>query len=122
MTNKKPSIPLAAQAAQGDDDWKPKKRPFEQGDAVWIYPLKRMGIVYRAADERGNVIVQVQGRKLTFNHKRMTLYIERKELYPGEEYDMDIIFETKENRKARKLMSRKHVEGLMIITPEDETD
>lgn len=35
--------------------------PFQKGDAAWIYPLKRIGIVYRPADERGNVIVQVQG-------------------------------------------------------------
>jgi len=34
-------------------------------------------------------------------------------LYP-ENYDMDILFETKENRKKRKIMSKHHVEGLVI--------
>lgn len=95
-------------------------KPFVKGDAVWIYPLNRMGVVYRPADERGNVIVQVQGQKLTFNRKRMKLYIAKTELYPDEQYDLDIVFETKENRKARKLMSRKHVDGLSIVTPEEE--
>jgi DNA mismatch repair protein MutS2 len=95
-------------------------KPFEKGDAVWVYPLKRMGVVFRPADERGNVIVQVQGQKLTFNHKRIKLYIAKTKLYPGEEYDLDIVFESVENRKARKLMNRKHVEGLTIVTPEED--
>lgn len=101
---------------------KEKKPSFQKGDAVWIYPLKRAGVVYKPADERGNVIVQVKGEKLSFNQKRLKLYIARKELYPGETYDLDIVFESKENRKARHLMGRKHVEGLEIITPEDEGD
>ncbi|WP_054024666.1 endonuclease MutS2 [Bacillus sp. FJAT-28004] len=97
-------------------------KPFEKGDAVWIYPLNKMGVVYRPADERGNVIVQIQGQKLTFNHKRLKLYIAKIKLYPdqNEEYDLDIVFESKENRKTRKLMNRKHVEGLEIVTKEEE--
>ncbi|MCR2802871.1 endonuclease MutS2 [Paenibacillus soyae] len=94
--------------------------PFQKGDAVWIYPLKRAGVVYRPADERGNVVVQVKGEKLTFNRKRLKLYIAKSELYPGETYDLDIVFESKANRKARHSMSRKHVEGLEIVIPSDE--
>lgn len=97
-------------------------QPLQKGDAVWIFPLKRMGVVFRPADERGNVIVQVQGQKLTFNHKRIKLYIAKTKLYPGDDYDLDIVFDTKQNRKARKLMSRKHVEGLSIVTPEEDAD
>lgn len=115
--------PGAGGAAKAEEEVKAVKtaaKPFEKGDAVWIYPLKRMGVVYRPADERGNVIVQVQGRKLTFNRKRMKLYIAKAELYPDDQYDLDIVFESKENRKARKLMNRKHVEGLTIVTPEKD--
>jgi DNA mismatch repair protein MutS2 len=99
---------------------KPAKA-FEKGDAVWIYPLKRLGIVFRPADERGHVIVQVQKQKLSFNQKRLKLHIGKDELYPDEHYDLDIVFESKQNRKARKLMSRKHVEGLVIETPDSDT-
>lgn len=95
-------------------------KAFIKGDAVWIYPLKRMGVVYRPADERGNVVVQVQGQRFTFNHKRIKLYIPKAELYPDEQYDLDIVFESKENRKVRKLLNRKHVEGLTIETPEEK--
>ncbi|RJE90188.1 DNA mismatch repair protein MutS [Paenibacillus sp. 1011MAR3C5] len=93
------------------------KRVFQKGDSVWIYPLKRAGVVYRSADEKGNVIVQVKGEKLSFNHKRLKMYIAKEKLYPGESYDLDIVFESKEHRKVRHEMGRKHVEGLEIILP-----
>lgn len=96
------------------------KRAFQVGDCVWIYPLKRTGIVFRTADERGEVIVQVQKQKLTFNRKRLSLYIPSEQLYPGEAYDMDIVFESKANRKARNQMKRKYVPGLAIETPGDD--
>ncbi len=43
----------------------------------------------------------------------------RADLYP-EDYDLDIVFESKENRKNRKLMGKRHVEGLIIETRKDE--
>lgn len=89
-------------------------RPLELGDCVYISYLGRTGIVYEAADARGNVGVMIERQKVKINHKRLSLYIEGKELYP-QDYDMDIVFETKENRKKRKLMERKHVEGLSIV-------
>jgi hypothetical protein len=48
------------------------------------------------------------------------LHISAQELYPGDDYDLDIVLETKENRKKRKLMGRKHVEGLKIELPPEE--
>jgi DNA mismatch repair protein MutS2 len=91
-----------------------KKRDFAVGDCVYIHPLKRTGIVYRSADDRGIVIVQVQKQKLKFNAKRLSLYIERKKLYPGEDYDMGIVFDSVEDRKKRHLLGRKYVEGVTI--------
>lgn len=98
-------------------------QPREQhraGDCVWIHPLKRTGIVYREADERGNVIVQVEERKLSFNQKRLARYIDRSKLYPGQDYDMDIVFESKENRKKRHTMNRKYVQDVSIVTRPEE--
>jgi DNA mismatch repair protein MutS2 len=61
----------------------------------------------------GMVGVMIQKQKLSINHKRLKPYISKEELYP-EDYDLDIIFESKEDRKKRKLMSRRHVEGITI--------
>lgn len=87
--------------------------PFKQGDNVKIPSLDELGIVIQPANSRGEVEVLVKGKKQLFNHKRLSLYIKAEELYP-KGYDMDIIFETKDDRKARKTMSKKHVEGLVI--------
>lgn len=97
-----------------------KGKHFKQGDCVWIHPLKRTGIVYKEADGKGMVTVQVQKEKLLFNRKRLSLYINREELYPGEDYDMDIVFESVEVRKARHVMNKKHVDGLTIEYREEE--
>lgn len=86
---------------------------FNLGDNVKVSPTGETGIVYQGPDERGNYIVQVKGDKQAINHKRLTLYIRAKELYP-EDYDFDIVFKSKEYRKKKHLMERKYVEGLSI--------
>lgn len=88
---------------------------FRLGDRVYIPYLKRSGTVYDLPDGRGNVGVMIQNDKVRINHKRLKPFIGAEELYP-EEYDLDIVFESKENRKKRNLMKRKHVEGLTIET------
>ncbi|KMZ40070.1 MULTISPECIES: DNA mismatch repair protein MutS [Bacillales] len=99
---------------------KPKRdKPFAIGDCVFISYLGRTGIVFSAEDSKGIVGVMIQNQKYKINKKRLVLHIEGKELYPAD-YDMDIVFETKENRKKRKMMSRKHVEGLAIETKREE--
>ena len=47
------------------------------------------------------------------NKKRLSLYIDSKELYP-EDYDFDVIMESKENRKKRKAMGKRHMEGMVV--------
>ncbi|MCE3204147.1 endonuclease MutS2 [Paenibacillus sonchi] len=105
--------------AQEEGDGKAPKKDFEIGDAVYVNPLDRMGIVYETRDAMGMVGVMVQKQKMRFNHKRLKPYLSKEELYP-EEYDFDIIFESKETRKKRKLMRKRHVEGLSIIHEEEE--
>ncbi|WP_010274594.1 endonuclease MutS2 [Paenibacillus senegalensis] len=94
-------------------------RKLQLGDRVYIPYLGRGGIVYETEDAKGSVGVMIQGQKMKINKKRVTLQIESQELYP-DDYDMDIVFETKENRKKRNLMKRKHVEGLTIEKRPDE--
>ena len=95
------------------------EKPFERGDAVYVSYLGRTGIVYEKEDAKGIVGVLIQNQKYKINKKRLVLHIESKDLYP-ENYDLDIVFETKENRKKRKMMGRKYVEGLSIETKLEE--
>ncbi|MFT4417171.1 endonuclease MutS2 [Fredinandcohnia humi] len=86
---------------------------YNRGDNVKIPSLNQFGIVSKPANERGEIEVVVKGEKMMLNHKRLSLYIKAEELYP-EDYDFDIIFETKEHRKIRKEMTKHHVDGLII--------
>lgn len=90
---------------------------FSMGDSVSILPEGLKGIVYRPADEQGNLIVQVQGEKLTLRHTRVRLLVPASELYPPD-YDFSIIFDTVENRKAAHQMSRKFDPDAVIIHKE----
>lgn len=101
-----------------DEDHQDEDSPsslYQLGDRVYVPYLKRSGTVYETIDGRGNIGVMIQKDRLKINHKRLKPYIAAKDLYP-EDYDLDIVFESKENRKKRKLMNRKHVEGLQIET------
>ncbi|MGC5774224.1 endonuclease MutS2 [Paenibacillus pabuli] len=95
-------------------------KAFRKGDRVYAAYLNQSGIVCDLEDSRGNIGVMLRGRKVKIHKKRLTLHISADQLYPGDDYDLDIVLETKENRKKRKLMSRKHVEGLMIELPPEE--
>lgn len=86
---------------------------FNKGDNVRILSTGEFGIVYNGPDTMGNYVVQVKEEKRTYNQKRLKLYIAAKELYP-EDYDFNIIFETKENRKKHNIMEKRHMEGLVI--------
>ncbi|MDD4802575.1 MAG: hypothetical protein PHF24_06500, partial [Syntrophomonas sp.] len=98
-----------------------KKKAFKLGDSVYISTMKRAGIVCEEENKLGDLMVMVMGKKYVVNHKRLTPHIDRKELYP-ENYDLDVVFETKENRKKRKIMSKHHVEGLVIEYDNDKKD
>ncbi|WP_308723463.1 endonuclease MutS2 [Paenibacillus polysaccharolyticus] len=94
-------------------------RAFRKGDRVYVAYLDQAGIVSEEEDNRGQIGVMIRGRKLKIHKKRLRLHISADELYPAD-YDLDIVLESKENRKKRKLMGRKHVEGLQIeLPPED---
>ena len=86
---------------------------FKIGDCVYISTMNRTGIVCELENSKGDVVVMVMRKKLKVSHKRLTLYIEKEELYP-ENYDLDIAFETKENGKKKHLMNRKHITGTKI--------
>ena len=87
-----------------------KQITFKRGDSVMVYPEEKIGIVFKEANEKGVLRVQLPGKKIWINHKRVKLMVPAKELYP-EDYDFSIIFDTVEVRKLRHDMERKYTEG-----------
>ncbi|WP_330586878.1 hypothetical protein [Aminipila terrae] len=92
---------------------------FHMGDSVRIYPQKAIGIVFKEANEKGELVVQIQGKKQLISHKRIKLITPASQLYP-DDYDFSIIFDTKENRKARHDMNRKYSPD-SVIEYEDQS-
>ncbi|OAS87632.1 endonuclease MutS2 [Metabacillus litoralis] len=86
---------------------------YQIGDAVWISQLQTKGIVVSTPNSMGEMELLVKGQKMTLNHKRVKPFIDAEELYP-EEYDLNQVFDSKDVRKKKKMMDRKHVEGLTI--------
>lgn len=92
---------------------------FNIGDSVVVYPQKKIGIVYKKANEKGEIGVQIQKEKLLINHKRLQLKVASTELYP-EDYDFSIIFDTVSNRKARKKMTKGYQADIEIVYDKEQ--
>lgn len=97
---------------------KPKTK-FKLGDCAYISFMGRTGIICELQNSKGEYGVMVMKKKLKINHKRLSLYIQNDELYP-EDYDFDIVFDTKENRKNKRILSKGHVEGVKVIIKKGE--
>lgn len=93
---------------------------FHVGDSVTVYPQKEIGIVYRVADERGVIGVQIKKKKQLINHKRIRLLTPAEQLYP-DNYDFSILFDTVENRKKRHQMEKHHTPETEIIIGAEES-
>ena len=94
---------------------------FTMGDSVQLLPEKKTAIVYRGADDDGNVVIQLQGQKMTVRHNRLRLLVPAAQLYPPD-YDFSIIFDTVANRKAAHTISRKHDPDAVVVLREGKTE
>ena len=109
-----PVTPLIIEKEPEKPEVIPRSLRFAVGDSVTVYPQKEIGIVYARANDMGEIGVQIKGRKRLVNHKRLKLKVAASELYP-DDYDFSIVFDSVANRKARHLMSRKHVKGNIVV-------
>ena len=111
-----PESPAPAPAAPAAET--PKKRAFAVGDSVYVHPLHRTGIVAQPANAKGEVVVKVADRRYTINQKRLSPHLKKEQLYPdAENYDLSIVLDTVENRKAKNKMRKRHVEGAVVTVP-----
>lgn len=103
------------------DTAQPREKQFLPGDMVYVGTVKNRGRVATEADERGNLIVLVRGRRVKVNHKRLKLLGKREDLYPDlPNYDLRIVLASKEDRKLDKAMSKKHVDAVRVIPNDRE--
>ena len=92
----------------------PKKESlYKIGDVVYVKTMKRQGTICELENTKGEVGVMVMGKRYKISHKRIAPYIDSKDLYP-DDYDLKIVFETKEDRKKDKLMQKGKGHGIFI--------
>lgn len=96
-----------------------KEQNFNIGDVVYIHTVRQRGTVYCGKNKKDEYGVIVNDKKMFVHEKRLSLFIDKKYLYP-DNYDFDIVFKSKEYRKKNKIMNKRHVEGLEIEFKEDE--
>jgi DNA mismatch repair protein MutS2 len=106
------SFAKQADVVEKNEERKSQKH-FNIGDCVSISSMSRTGIVCEPENDKGEIIVMVMKKKFKVNVKRVMLYIDGKELYP-DGYDFDVVLESKDNRKKKKMMGKRHAEGLVI--------
>jgi DNA mismatch repair protein MutS2 len=83
-----------------------KIKSYHIGDSVIVYPQKMLGIVYEPQPtNKGEIGVQIRGKKQLINHKRIKLKTPATELYPAD-YDFSILFDSVELRKTRHQTNR----------------
>lgn len=92
---------------------KEQEATYKIGDRVYVTSLKTAGIICELENTQGEYGVIAGESKHHIHKKRLILHIRSEMLYP-EDYDMDIVFETKENRKKDKLMNKRHIDGMTI--------
>ena len=93
---------------------------LRKGDAVFVHSLHARGIVAEEADDKGNLVVMAKGQKISVNHKRVRLVATREQLYPDHEnYDLDIVLLTKEDRKIKKQMTKRNTDAVRVISMPD---
>ena len=95
---------------------KPKKvvKDFTIGDRVFVHTVKQAGVVKELPDPKGMMTVVCRRHDVRVNHKRVTLLIEKEELYPDHEtYDLNIVLISKEDRKKVNQMKKKYSPGVV---------
>lgn len=112
---------LAVRALEEEKEAEEKPLPhgqrFQPGDGVVVYPRREQGIVFARMNGKGEIGVQIKGRKLFVNHKRVKLHLAAAELYP-EDYDLSVVLDSVENRKARHKMDKRHEAGNTVVLRE----
>jgi len=90
-------------------------KKYQLGDSVIVYPQKILGLVYEPnPNTKGEIGVQIRGKKQLVNHKRIKLKTSASDLYPAD-YDFSIIFDSVEVRKTRHQTNRMYRENTTVI-------
>jgi dsDNA-specific endonuclease/ATPase MutS2 len=85
---------------------KPKEPVFQPGDRVRVPFMNCFATVVLPPNARGELLVRVRDKNVLVNQKRVQVFLDKEALYPGADYDLDIVLDSWENRKKRKQIDK----------------
>lgn len=91
----------------------PAEKPYAPGDRVRVPFMNCFATVVLPPNARGEMLLRIRDKNVSVNFKRVTPFLGKEALYPGEDYDLDIVLDTWENRKKRKQVAKGHT-GVVV--------
>jgi DNA mismatch repair protein MutS2 len=81
---------------------------FTPGDRVRVPFMNCFATVVLPPNARGEMLLRIRDKNVSIGAKRVEPFLAKDALYPGEDYDLDIVLDTWENRKKRNQMRKGH--------------
>jgi MutS2 family protein len=97
-------------AAQRTAKPETENTPLRVGDRVYIPSRDIFAVVAELPDSRGNVLL-FRDQFITLHRRRLQRAIPKEKLYPGDDYNLDMVLLSKDDRRLKKDMGRKLVPG-----------
>lgn len=90
------------------------ERGLEVGDFVNVPFMGISGVVSELANRKGEIEILCQGKRIRVLQKRVQVAIQKEDLYPGSDYDMDQVLKTWDYRKKNKMINKGKGKGQVI--------
>ena len=86
----------------------PAAPQYAPGDRVRVPFMNCFATVVLPPNARGEMLLRVRDKNVSIGVKRVAPFLGKEALYPGEDYDLDIVLDTWDNRKKRKQIAKGH--------------
>ena len=92
---------------------------FAPGDRVRVPFMNCFATVVLPPNARGEMLLRVRDKNVSIAARRVEPFLGKDALYPGEDYDLDIVLDTWENRKKRNQIRKGHTGVSVDVRPGD---
>ncbi len=88
---------------------------YAPGDRVRVPYMNCFATVVLPPNARGEMLLRIREKNVSISAKRVQPFLGKETLYPGEDYDLDIVLDTWDNRRRRKQIAKGHT-GVSVET------
>lgn len=88
---------------------------YAPGDRVRVPFMNCFATVVLPPNARGEMLLRIRDKNVSISAKRVQPFLSGEQLYPGDDYDLDIVLDTWDNRRRRKQIAKGHT-GVSVET------